>query len=72
MVNNHHSYEIKLEAIRLLSSGMSRRKICKKLDLKSDSLIYNSKTGSEIANAIVLNKILENNINYQKSILELP
>lgn len=40
MVNNHYSYEIKLEAIRLLNAGMSGRKICKQLGLKSDGLIY--------------------------------
>ena len=40
MVNNHYSYETKLEAIRLLNSGMSGRKICEKLELKSDGLIY--------------------------------
>lgn len=40
MVNNHYSYETKLEAILLLNEGMSGRKICKKICLKSDGLIY--------------------------------
>lgn len=40
MVNNRYSYETKLEAIRLLNSGMSGRKICQLLRLKSDGLIY--------------------------------
>ncbi|WP_395317661.1 transposase [Fructilactobacillus frigidiflavus] len=40
MVNNKYSYETKLEAIRLLNEGVPGRKICKKLGLKSDGLIY--------------------------------
>lgn len=40
MVNNHCSYETKLEAIRLLNEEMSGRQSCKKLCLKSDGLIY--------------------------------
>ena len=40
MVNNRYSYETKLEAIRLLNSGMSEREICRLLRLKSDGLIY--------------------------------
>lgn len=40
MSNNHYSYETKLEAIRLLISGISGRKICEMLGLKSDGLIY--------------------------------
>lgn len=40
MANNKYSYETKLEAIRLLNEGVPGRKICEKLGLKSDGLIY--------------------------------
>lgn len=40
MVNNRYSYETKLEAIRLLNEGVPGRKICTRLGLKSDGLIY--------------------------------
>ncbi len=40
MTNNRYSYEAKLEAVRLLNSGMGGRKICQTLGLKSDGLIY--------------------------------
>lgn len=40
MTNNRYSYETKLEAIRLLNSGMSSREVCRLLGLKSNGLIY--------------------------------
>lgn len=40
MANNKYSFETKLEAIRLLNKGVPGRKICTKLNLKSDGLIY--------------------------------
>ncbi|MFD1472189.1 transposase [Companilactobacillus mishanensis] len=40
MANNRYSYETKLEAVRLLNTGMSGREIVQKLGLKSDGLIH--------------------------------
>lgn len=72
MVNNHYSYEIKLEAIRLLNSGMSGRKICKQLGLKSDGLIYTWRNWLRNGEYYRLRQGQGKQYKYQKGDLELP
>lgn len=69
MVNNHYSYEIKLEAIRLLNSGMSGRKICKH---KSDGLIYTWRSWLRNGEYYRLRQEQGKQYKYRKGDLELP
>lgn len=72
MTNNHYSYEIKLEAVRLLNEGMAGRKICKKLGLKSDGLIYTWRKWLRDGQYYRLSQPQGKQYTYQKGVQELP
>lgn len=72
MVNKRYTYETKLEAIRLLNSGMSGRKICKKLGLKSDGLIYTWRKWLRAGEYYRLKQEPGKQYKYQKGSFSLP
>ncbi|GKQ43015.1 transposase [Companilactobacillus sp. RD055328] len=72
MTNNQYSYETKLEAIRLLNTGMSGRKICEHLGLKSDGLIYTWRNWLRNNEYYRLNQPAGKQYKYHKGIKDLP
>lgn len=72
MTNNRYPYETKLEAVRLLNSGMSGRKICQALGLKSDGLIYTWRKWIRNGEYYRLSQAQGKQYKYKKGVLELP
>lgn len=72
MVNNHYSYETKLEAIRLLNSGVPGRQICSRLGLKSDGLIYTWRNWLRAGDYYRLDQPAGKQYKHNKGVMELP